>query len=334
LTDSEWVQTSTFAKDSPVRRASILGPTSTFTYEPTSILDNGDSSAGEDLYPFRPLTTRSPSPERRRKSIRRHTINAVAANKRTTEGGPLKTPTTASVDFSTSRAGPVSPTRLVARSATIREVVDAPAMRNRRATVGAGRPMLIPPSVAPPTRLVRRASNPPSLVLGTNTSTPRSPTSNSQPASFKSGSAPSSRRDAFRRLSTITPDTPTILPQVLILERLEKTRPSVQQALLDTLRERRIHLSSGSRTSKQAPLMDDGAPARTRTENGLLEAEASRGWEGNFILPSGFFIVAIVCSEDPAYVADPSWGGISRYLVSCPACIDCHPLTMIPVGPL
>ena len=83
----------------------------------------------------------------------------------------------------------------------------------------------------------------------------------------------------------------------------------MQQALVDVFRERRIALSSAA--TRRAPIADDVASMRTRRTDLIDEGN---GWEGTFILPKGFIVVAIVCEKEEGE-GDGAWGGLSRYLV-------------------
>jgi hypothetical protein len=79
------------------------------------------------------------------------------------------------------------------------------------------------------------------------------------------------------RWSSSTSPTSSRLPQALVLSGLEEAKPSVQKALLDTLRDRRVTTTT--------TVISEG-------ENGAA-ATVAEG-EAKYALPSGFFVVAVV----------------------------------------
>ena len=104
------------------------------------------------------------------------------------------------------------------------------------------------------------------------------------------------------------------LPQVIILERLERTRPSVQQGLLDILRERRLSLGLGrSAARRPPPNLDDTSSMRTRRTERTVGTTVE-GWEGSYNLPEGCLCIAIVCEKE-SEAEDGAWGGVSRHLI-------------------
>ncbi|GAA5836299.1 hypothetical protein JCM11251_001457 [Rhodosporidiobolus azoricus] len=133
------------------------------------------------------------------------------------------------------------------------------------------------------------------------------------------------------------------LPQVLILEHLERARPSAQQTLLAILRDERIVISSmaggngstgtspppGPRRGTPAPAAggdgaDDASSMRTRrtawtvqTREDSISAGGVGNWEGSWNLPEGFMCVAVVWDEDKSGSEghDGGWGGVSRHLL-------------------
>ncbi|KAI5481315.1 hypothetical protein MNV49_004937 [Pseudohyphozyma bogoriensis] len=285
----------TIAQPSPTRPRGLLGIPLSVDPAPYD-----DSSAGEDLYPNRPVSPRQPSPERRRSTQRRY-------------GPPARR------DSGLTTGSKTPPLLSVPKSGFIENGV-----------AGAGGKK--PPSVrslstrGAPTPVSFSLSQPPSVPTSTNSipklqrspASPTSPTNHSRSAPLPNTNA---RRTpplaSVRRLSAeiYRPQNATIpvtrqLPEVLILERIEKSRPSVQQALLDVLREKRVSFSTAAR----APKMDDTASSMATRRTGV-DKEL---WEGSYNLPARFFVVAIVMEEDERGEGekhDGAWGGSSRHLM-------------------
>ncbi|SCV74644.1 BQ2448_7673 [Microbotryum intermedium] len=128
-----------------------------------------------------------------------------------------------------------------------------------------------------------------------------------------------------RRRSTITvrpSASPSLsskrLPQVVILERLDRTSPRTQQGMLKTLRDRRMRLDGPLITSSGLKREGSGTPTPTTTSNGFLRSrgtsEGTHALDGgpDWILPDGFLCIAIVLEEGDR----GDWGGLDRYLVS------------------
>ncbi|ORY44654.1 hypothetical protein BCR35DRAFT_311142 [Leucosporidium creatinivorum] len=335
------------AYTSPTRRQqntsdSVLGSPTYLTADPLSydpVDDPQDSSAGEDLYPTRSLSPRQPSPdrrkagrppspERRRSGTRRHTVNALGPGKKSEAGlvglglggsrtpplgvsrelGVRKTPealrTIPSAPRSpTPRGGPTSPTAI----SLFTPHIPPSAPFDRRPSIASVQSALSTPPI--PTPQIVRSPPPP-----TSTS-PTSPSFLSQPPTSPTTPSISSRRHSAEIGRSSAPPPVRSLPQVLILERLERTRPSVQQSLLDMLRERRISLSSNSSSVRRAvPTVDDGSSMRTRRTE-MTIATTAEGWEGTYNLPTGFLCVAIVCGREAEEDEDDgAWGGVSRHL--------------------
>lgn len=164
----------------------------------------------------------------------------------------------------------------------------------------------------------------------------RSSPSNSSPTMRSFPSRRLSTRSSFATTTVVDPHVvPKELPQVLILEHLDRTRPSVQKQILDLLRER--HVTVERRQSRvsiapQSPPAVDGASVRTRRTEMLLASAAaaeSDDIDGSWILPNGFICVAIVCETDEEH--DGAWGGVSRHLVSRFACFEVVP-NLLPPG--
>ncbi|GAA5884044.1 hypothetical protein JCM6882_002114 [Rhodosporidiobolus microsporus] len=125
------------------------------------------------------------------------------------------------------------------------------------------------------------------------------------------------------------------LPQVLILEHLERARPSAQQTLLSILRDERIVIapSSGGNHSGGTSLLtgpprrgtpaggaDDASSMRTRRTTWTVQTREEPGggsWEGSWNLPEGFVCVGVVWDEDRSgrEEHDGGWGGLSRHLL-------------------
>ncbi|GAA6041430.1 hypothetical protein JCM8097_005247 [Rhodosporidiobolus ruineniae] len=125
------------------------------------------------------------------------------------------------------------------------------------------------------------------------------------------------------------------LPQVLILEHLERARPSVQQTLMGVLRDRRVSVAPSSNhggnsagtslLARRAPAAGGGAAddasLRTRrttfTVQTREEAFGAGGEGGSWNLPEGFLCVAVLVDEEEEERedSDGGWGGVCRYLL-------------------
>lgn len=79
--------------------------------------------------------------------------------------------------------------------------------------------------------------------------------------------------------------SPKILPQILILERIERSRPSVQQSLIEILKERRIVLNSSTATSTTTTMGGGGGGGGRRGtiigDTRLAEAEGGAAVGGS-----------------------------------------------------
>ncbi|KDE07282.1 hypothetical protein MVLG_02502 [Microbotryum lychnidis-dioicae p1A1 Lamole] len=141
------------------------------------------------------------------------------------------------------------------------------------------------------------------------------------------------------RSSSSLPLSSRRLPQVVILERMDRTSPRTQQGILKTLRERRITLDRPVNTSSGLGLGRDpnstGTPTSTTTTttttamgsgsgagtlNGFLRSRRAseevqsgehRKEDVDWVLPEGFLCIAIVLEEGNR----GDWGGLDRYLL-------------------
>ncbi|GAA5853816.1 hypothetical protein JCM9279_001675 [Rhodotorula babjevae] len=179
--------------------------------------------------------------------------------------------------------------------------------------------------------------------------TPTSPTSRPSPArprpssTYPPPSRPTTAAPAPGPLTlspsftaTAAAHPPRALPQVLILEHLERARPSAQQALLGVLRDRRVQLGAGAgaaagpgprgaatRGRAQAQGGEEGGSAfrpGRRAARGVVvgagegEEGAAGQWDGTWNVPEGFVCVAIVWDEEGG-AGREGWGGVSRHLL-------------------
>ncbi|KAK4051536.1 hypothetical protein OIV83_002676 [Microbotryomycetes sp. JL201] len=109
---------------------------------------------------------------------------------------------------------------------------------------------------------------------------------------------------------------PRTLPHVLIVERLDKAKPSVQQSLLNILRERQFTITGGGsgahlpRRPSYTPTLDDNVNLRMRCSS-VSMANAEQ-WQGTYAVPAGFFCVAIVCVGSSG---QGKLGNLSDYLL-------------------
>ncbi|GAA5873006.1 hypothetical protein JCM1840_007293 [Sporobolomyces johnsonii] len=371
----------------PMRPAGFALDPPQFLYTGPSA-DDGDSSAGEDLYPTSPLSAsmdrrktaspRVPSPDQKRPSARRHTLGARDLFKNTDTGGLVglgldsngerRTPphslSKSALRLSASRGSIIGP-----NSSSFFTPPRSPLQQSyltqseRRPSIASLQSQLSNSTISPPTpTLPRLPRSPTSDAIPSTTGSPHahfhvhiaSPLASpslSPPAAHRTNRERSpSPRKTLRPPSTYPPVSrsstaasrstiPLVvleknLPQLLILENLERVRPTVQQTLLSTLRNRTITFGpsaahSSPRTSVMAarrPLGggwgDDASSMMTRrttmtaaSERTRLEAE---GWEGSWNLPKGFVCVAIVWDEAPQEVGwehDGGWGEVSRHLM-------------------
>lgn len=202
--------------------------------------DRESSSAGEDLFPFRPTSDR--------RSVNR---NLGAPMRKTTSSSSNHKPPVSAVP------GKSSPSSSIRRP-PLKHIVTSPR-----------RPPLLPL---------------PSPMIAS------SPISPSSSPSQHTRSLPHTLRHAKSQSSAgsspieLISDQKRILPQILILEQMERLKPSVQQFLVDVLNEKRI---------------------RRVGQNGTEEV---------VLLPDKFMIVGIVGQDDHG-VGGGEWGHIAPYLV-------------------
>ncbi|KAM0750911.1 hypothetical protein T439DRAFT_325961 [Meredithblackwellia eburnea MCA 4105] len=330
-----------------------------------------DSSAGEDMYPKRPSPERRRSSARRftltsATKPRSDTITSGGSGSKTPPLIPVVREANAATKSPTLDMRRGSSTSTSRPTPTIRTGPFA-SPQDRRSSFAnitptlqtnlARSPRSVSPSASPSIPVVLRSpapsSSPPSIFSDPFTTVAPSPTL-LQPSSPPTLSPPmirspsptkqglgmgrlASRRashEVLRRATAAggTPSAPKVLPQVLILERLERSRPSVQQALLDVLRERRVSLQSnaGRRQPPVSPVSptvalpgvppgtDDAASMRTRRTGEILSSmtgnEEERSWDGVYNVPKGFFVIAIVCEDGEEAGNDGAWAGVSRHL--------------------
>ncbi|KAM0789829.1 hypothetical protein ACM66B_006677 [Microbotryomycetes sp. NB124-2] len=182
--------------------------------------------------------------------------------------------------------------------------------------------LLQPLSSSPSSEAVRRRASTSSVLAhgpGMTVRSHRPPQPLVSPGLSNKSSWLSRQRSIESTVDQHDPPPSKTLPQVLILERLDKAKPNVQQSLLNILRERRIIISgSGSSgTSAQAPrrpsytpTLDEGVSVRMRRSS-ISTAQADQ-WQGSYSLPPGFLCVAIVCARD---TDGGRWGNTSDYLL-------------------
>ena len=273
------------------RARSVLG--GVLTADPTQF---DESSAGEDLYPRSTLVQRDQSPDRRKSSIRRPVAQrsqrpSSAGNLLSNASGSgLKTPPL-SRTFSLGDKSADKPTDTRKFTSAIRPVTPKSTLHVTSASL-TSRPAPSPAYSLPPTSSATAV--PHEIHRSNSSSVPRITSQPRTPPMFP------------RRFSSevqAIPDQPRELPQVLILERLERCRPSVQQSLLDILRERRVSLAMQRTPQKVEQSATAPSPIKSSTSK---EVHA---------LSKGFFIVAILVDKDDEEEHDGAWGGISRHLV-------------------
>ncbi|BGP52092.1 hypothetical protein JCM10450v2_008063 [Rhodotorula kratochvilovae] len=365
--------------------------------------DDGESSAGEDLYPsspypksasmgrrstLSPRVNTSPSPERRRMGARRHTLGArdlarslgqaeemiglgvnglPAPNK--VQPPPAPPGRQARPAPSRSRESSAS---FASRSPIAQQHASYLQQADRRpsiASIQSGFSAASGSTALPPTPTASRflSPSPSSPRITPQAQYSASPLASSPPASPPSPSRPPPRTASARTASPSPRRLPSstyppvsrsppsvllppphssanaaarVLPQVLILEHLERARPSAQHALLGTLRDRRVVLSPsnahGAASAGTSVLLprrraggaaDDASSMRTRRTARTAEDEgtviaAPGAWEGTWNLPEGFVCVAVVWEEEEdGGRGDGGWGGVSRHLHALPAYI-------------
>ncbi|BGP43864.1 hypothetical protein JCM10449v2_007921 [Rhodotorula kratochvilovae] len=358
--------------------------------------DDGESSAGEDLYPsspypksasmgrrstLSPRVNTSPSPERRRMGARRHTLGArdlarslgqaeemiglgvnglPAPNK--VQPPPAPPGRQARPAPSRSRESSAS---FASRSPIAQQHASYLQQADRRpsiASIQSGFSAASGSTALPPTPTASRflSPSPSSPRITPQAQYSASPLASSPPASPPSPSRPPPRTASARTASPSPRRLPSstyppvsrpppsvllppphtsanaaarVLPQVLILEHLERARPSAQHALLGTLRDRRVVLSPsnahGAASAGTSVLLprrraggaaNDASSMRTRRTARTAEDEgtviaAPGAWEGTWNLPEGFVCVAVVWEEEDGGEGDGGWGGVSRHLL-------------------
>lgn len=299
-----------------------------------------DSSAGEDLYLGRPATSsRPPSPDRRRSATRRHTLNSGL-----TEIG-RKTPSNFAsplIERSTGRTSPETksytslyrsptPKTSISKSASISYLPPTTSLASNQSAIRPNSPPLRALTLPRP---VRSATTPVTIPL-INRSQTVSPAHQYRPGTSRTSPSPTLLSALFtsKRSSIEQPVKPPpipalasfVLPQILILEHLERTRPSVQQTLAEMLRERRFSLDytnnvsapTGFSLRRRETFPRAGGGGSDYDEASIDDNEGRRGeGEGTFILPKGFITIAIVVERRGIEKEGGAWGGISRYLVS------------------
>lgn len=224
------------------------------------------------------------------------------------------------------------------------------------ATLGAGTtsPLRAQHGPSPSPLAASSLATPSSSSRPSSPSRPSTPTSRPSPARPRPSSTyPPPSRPASAALGPLPPSSSTIagaaaaaaqphraFPQVLILEHLERARPSAQQALLGVLRDRRVVLGGGGGAGAAAgpglrgpaaqrrALGDEGGsafrPGRRAARGGAAaggagaaagegeDGGAAQG-DGTWNVPEAFLCIAIVWDEGAT--GQGAWGGVSRHLV-------------------
>ncbi|GAA5997559.1 uncharacterized protein JCM10292_000932 [Rhodotorula paludigena] len=365
--------------------APLSAPTTRLSFSPDMPYtgpspEDGDSSAGEDMYPASPRllsptrrTTLSPrvshSPDGKRLSTtRRHTLNArdLAQSLGKAEemvglgvGGssaprvsslPAKPPrsprsreSSGSGYFASS--SPRSPG--LPHAAHLQPADRRPSIASIQSGFSGSSPalppsptqtrFLTPPTAGPGAQPFHHTVSPlaasPST-LSPSDSLPARPSSPRRATPQPSSTYPPTSRPpppvAFPSTSAAAPER--TLPRVVVLEHLERARPSVQNALLGVLRDQRVTIApahssaqyASAGTSLLAPgkkggegKVDDGSSFRTRRTNYTARTgEQSAESEGTWNLPDGFLCVAVVWEEDEGgKEGEGGWGGLSRHLL-------------------